>query len=95
MCGSILTHADRIVRGRMNDLELLECPHANSRRGVEVEHEKGGCHWNDGVGREGGDAVGNGAHGVLADAVMQIAACVVACYAAGCFEVRLGSLVIG
>ena len=73
----ILAGADAGVGSDVNLLETLEGCHSNSRSGVEVKHEEGACHGDECALVERSETVGNGTHGVLADAVVDVAATIV------------------
>ena len=59
-----------------------------------MEHEVCACDGEEGALVEGCEAVGDAAHGVLADAIVNVAAVVGSGLAAGCSEVRLDKLAI-
>ncbi len=59
-----------------------------------MEHEVCACDGEEGALVEGCEAVGDAAHGVLADAIVDVAAVVGSGLAAGCAEVRLDKLAI-
>ncbi|TKW48581.1 hypothetical protein CTA1_4129, partial [Colletotrichum tanaceti] len=87
--GAVLAGADAVVGGDVDLLEALQRGHADGRRGVEVEHEEGAGDGEEGPLPEGGQAVGDGAHGVFANAVVDVAAGVVAVEVAGGPELGL------
>lgn len=59
-----------------------------------MEHEVCACDGEEGALVEGCEAVGDAAHGVLADAIVDVAAVVGSGLAAGCAEVGLDKLAI-
>lgn len=83
---AVLSGADGVVGGDVDGLEALQGAHAHAGGGVYVEHEEAGRDGEDGALGEGGEAVGDGRHGVFADAPVDVAAGVGAVDAAGCFE---------
>lgn len=72
--GAVLAGADGVVGGDVDDGEALEGAHADGGGGVDVEDEEGRGHGQEGAPVEGGEAVSYGTHGVLADAVVDVAA---------------------
>ena len=74
---SVLTNANTVVGGNVNLLEALKRGHAHTSSGVQVEDKVGACHGDKSAFVEGRKPVGDGAHGVLANTVVDISTAVV------------------
>lgn len=72
--GAVLARADAVVRADVDRLQALQGAHADAWRRVDVEDEEGGGHGEDCALAVGGEAVGDGRHGVLTDAPVDVAA---------------------
>ena len=78
MSWTVLAGADRVVCRNMDLMQALERCHAYSGRGVDIKDEEGACYGQECPLVERREAVGNGAHGVFTDAVVDITATVLA-----------------
>lgn len=85
----ILTDADTVVSGDMDLLEALKRSHAYTSSSVQVEDKVRARHRDKCAFVEGRKPVGDGAHGMLADAVVYISTAVASVQIAGRSEFRL------
>ena len=74
---SVLTDPDAVVSGDVDLLEALKRGHAHSGGSVQMEDKVCGCHGDEGAFVEGSESVGDGAHGVLTDTVVDVSTAVV------------------
>jgi hypothetical protein len=61
----------------VDDLEVLQCAHADCRRCVKIKHEEGRGDRDERVGRIGCKAVGDGTHGMLSHTVVDIPSAII------------------
>lgn len=75
---AVLTGADRVARGHVDDVKVLQGAHTDGESGVQVEHEEGGGYWQNGLRCGGSETVRYGGHDVFADAEMDVSSYVTA-----------------
>lgn len=92
MCRSVFANTDAVVGDDVNLLEALESGHTDGGSGIQVEDEVGTCHRNKSSLVESRKPIGGGAHGMLANTVVDIAATVVSVKAARSSEFGLNCI---
>ena len=75
---TVFSSTDAVVGGDVDLLQPLKSSHADCGGGIEIEHEERAGDREECSLVESSEAVGNGTHGMLADAVVEVAAAVVA-----------------
>ena len=92
----VFTNSDAVVGGDVNLLEVLECGHTYSGSAIQVEDKVCARHRDKCSFVEGCKSVGYGAHGMLANTIVDISTTVVSAKATNSLKVRLGfTLVTG
>ncbi|KAH3669314.1 hypothetical protein OGAPHI_001435 [Ogataea philodendri] len=69
---SVFSLVDGVVSSDVDGLELLQASHSDGWSSVKVEHKERGRDWQEGALVVGSQSVGNGAHGMLSDTVLNV-----------------------